>query len=41
MTHKEVMEVWIGKNYAETPELGYQCVAYAKLYCKERGYPIK
>jgi hypothetical protein len=41
MTHKEVMDKWIGKNYAETPELWFQCVWYSKLYCSERGYPIK
>ena len=41
MTHQEVLAKWIGKNYAESAELGFQCVWYSKLYTKERGYPIK
>lgn len=41
MNHKEVMKKWLGKNFAETPELGFQCVAWSKKYCQERGYPIK
>lgn len=41
MTHKEVMDKWIWNNYAETPKLWFQCVAWSKKYCQERGYPIK
>lgn len=41
MTHLETLKKWIGKTYAETPQLGFQCVAWAKKYCQERGYPIK
>ncbi len=41
MNHKETVAKWKGKNFAETPELGNQCVAWVKKYCQERGYPIK
>lgn len=41
MKHSEVIAKWIGKWYAETPQLWFQCVWWAKKYCEERGYPIK
>ncbi len=41
MNHKEFLEKWKGKNYAETSQLWFQCVWLAKKYCQERGYPIK
>lgn len=41
MTHLEVLKKWIGENHWENEKLGYQCVAWVKLYCQERGYPIK
>ena len=40
MTHKEILKKWIGKKVYETPELGYQCVAWAKKYCEEKWTPI-
>lgn len=41
MTYKEVFAKWIGKKYAESKELGHQCVGWAKLFCQEMWYPIK
>lgn len=39
-THKEVITKWKGKNVNEK---GYrpECVAWAKKYCEEMGYPIQ
>lgn len=40
MNHREILKKWIGKRVFETPKLGYQCVAWAKKYCEEKGTPI-
>lgn len=41
MNHKQFLNKWIGRKYQESPELGYQCVSLIKLYCNERGFPIR
>lgn len=41
MTTKEVFDKWIGKKYAESKELGHQCVALAKLFAQEVWFPVK
>ena len=40
MTHSQIITKWLGKKYAESKELGNQCVAWAKKYCEESGHPI-
>lgn len=37
MLHKEIIDKWLGKSYAESPSLGAQCVSWAKKYCEESG----
>ena len=41
MLHNEILQKWIGKNYIEPWMKTAECVAWAKKYCQERGYPIK
>lgn len=41
MNHTQTIKKWIWWHYQENEELGYQCVAWAKKYCEERGYPIR
>lgn len=41
MTHSQIITKWLGKKYAESKELGNQCVAWAKKYAEESGHPIK
>lgn len=41
MNHSEAVEKWRWKNYIETGMKKWECVAWAKKYCKERGFPIK
>lgn len=36
MNHREILQKWVGKNYAETPSLGFQCVAWVKKYYQEK-----
>ena len=36
MNHKEILAKWVGKNYAESPELWYQCVWWVKKYYQEK-----
>ena len=40
MAHQEIITKWLGKKYAESKELGNQCVAWAKKYSEESGHPI-
>lgn len=40
MTHQQIVTKWLGKKYAESRELGHQCVAWAKKYAEESGHPI-
>lgn len=40
MTHQEIITKWLGKKYAESKELGNQCVAWAKKYSEESGHSI-
>lgn len=40
MTHSQIITKWLGKKYAESPSLGHQCVAWAKLFAREMGHPI-
>ena len=37
---QKIIQKYLGKRYAESKELGYQCVARAKLFAREMGYPI-
>lgn len=41
MNHSETLQKWMGKNYKEPWMRTAECVAWAKKYCEERGYPIK
>lgn len=41
MNHSEILQKWMGKNYIEPWMKTAECVAWAKKYCEERGYPIK
>lgn len=41
MNHNEVLKLSIWWRVRETVKLGYQCVAWAKEYCKLRWYPIR
>ena len=41
MTHDEFNIKWIGKSYIEPGMSTVECVGLSKLYCQERGYPIK
>lgn len=41
MTHSQIITKWLGKKYAESKELGNQCVAWAKKYAEESGHSIK
>lgn len=41
MTTKEIFDKWIGKRYAESKELGHQCVSLVKLFAQESWFPIK
>lgn len=41
MNHTEVTQKWYWERVRETIKLGFQCVAWPKLYCSLRGYPIK
>lgn len=35
ISYQQFLDKWLGKRYRETPELGYQCVALAKLFFEE------
>lgn len=35
MTHEQFKSKWLGNWYAETKELGFQCVAWAKRYAED------
>ena len=37
---QKIIQKYLGKRYAESKELGYQCVAWVKLFAREMGYPI-
>lgn len=37
---QKIIQKYLGKRYAESKELGNQCVAWAKLFAREMGYPI-
>ena len=37
---QKIIQKYLGKRYAESKELGHQCVAWAKLFAREMGYPI-
>lgn len=36
-----VIRKWLWWKYQESPELGYQCVAWAKKFAEEIWYPLK
>lgn len=38
---QKIIQKYLGKRYAESKELGHQCVAWVKLFAREMGYPIK
>ena len=40
MNHKEIIMKWLGKKYAESVSLWFQCVSFCKKYCEESGHPI-
>ena len=37
---QKIIQKYLGKRYAESRELGHQCVAWAKSFAREMGYPI-
>ena len=40
MTHKEVINQWIGSRYQEDPQYWYQCVSWVKKYCELLNIPL-
>ncbi len=38
---QKIIQKYLGKRYAESQELGHQCVAWAKLFASEMGRPLK
>lgn len=41
MQHSEILKKYLGKAMIEPGMKTAECVYWAKLYCKERWYPIK
>lgn len=39
--YRNFCKTYLWKKYRESPALWYQCVALAKLYCKEMWTPLK
>ena len=35
INHQQFLDKWLGKRYRETPELGFQCAWFCKLYFDE------
>ena len=40
MTPQDEINKWLGGHTEETKAFGYQCVAWAKQFCADMGYPI-